>query len=156
MSRSWSWPRDMACLKSWSLEAYRDGLVAFSRTQDYRAQLSVFCSGPGRAELLVTYDDPIGGHNGFRETFSRIGALSFLSHTISRSAIRLIEESSRISLHIPMTDRQLEDLQNDSDPNGMLSVGPNEPRAYWGYVSERISLSNLNSSVRLVRRNCIH
>src|ERR1700749_3392638 len=122
----------MACLKSWSLEAYRDGLVAFSRTQDYRAQLSVFCSGPGRAELLVTYDDPIGGHNGFRETFSRIGAFSFLSHTISRSAIRLIEESSRISLHIPMTDRQLEDLQNDSDPNGMLSVGRNEPRASWG------------------------
>jgi hypothetical protein len=50
----------------------------------------------------------------------------------------------------------LSDLENDNTPNGYFSVDENEARAYWGYVSEQISLTNLASGVRLVRCNCIN
>jgi hypothetical protein len=96
---------------NWTLEPYRDGLVAFSRTQDNTTQLTLFCAGPGRAELLVSYGDPVGGRDGFKNAFQTIRSFSLLTHTINRAAIKLTEELPRINLHIPLTDQQLDDLQ---------------------------------------------
>jgi hypothetical protein len=118
--------------------------------------MTLFCSGPGRAELLVSYGDPVGGQDRFKDAFYRIKAFSLLTRTINRPLVKLTEGPYGVSLHVPLTDQQLDDLQNDINPNGFLSVNGDEPRAYWGYVSEQISLTSLASSVRLVRRNCIN
>src|SRR5450759_4868162 len=40
----------------WSLEAFRNGLVIYSRSEDKNKQITIFCADGGRrAELLIAY-----------------------------------------------------------------------------------------------------
>jgi hypothetical protein len=140
----------------WKLEAFRKGIVAYSRSQDEKNQMSIFCVASGRGELLITYFDPVGGQDNFRMAFGKIEKFALLKRDIRRSSIRLEVRPNGIGLHVPLTAELITDLENNKDPYGSFSVHPDEPRVFYGYVYERISLNGLGPGVRLVRRNCIN
>jgi hypothetical protein len=39
----------------WRIEAARNGLVAFSRSEDERRQMTIYCTRAHRPELLISY-----------------------------------------------------------------------------------------------------
>src|SRR5262249_52467950 len=41
----------------WKIEAYRNGIVTFSRSQDEKRQMTFYCAGSRATILLVTYND---------------------------------------------------------------------------------------------------
>lgn len=138
----------------WKLEAFRKGVVTYSRTQDENSQMSIFCFAPGRNELLITYFDRIGQLNHFKSTFSNIERFSLFDRDILRSSIRLEVQPNSIALHVPLTDAAMDNLEKNK--HGAFSVHLDEPRVFYSFLYEEINLNNLAANVRLVKRNCIN
>ena len=135
---------------SWALAPYGNGLVAFSRTEDAKRQMTLYCVTSNRAELLITFGD--------RDIsiFSDIQRFALLDRVIARSAIRIENSGAKLQMHIPVTSDDLQALETDKNPDGAFEVDQaHEPRAYWGAIYENLNLDGLVSGVRLVRRNCI-
>ena len=140
----------------WKLEAYRRGLLAYSRTQDEKQQMTVFCDGSHNAKMLVTYSNSQEGYEAFRDAFNAVKKFSLLKRDLPRPSIKLAYQSGRMMLHVPLTSPDLDALENNNDPYGSFSVHSDEPRVFYGLVYERISLRKLADSIRLVRRNCLN
>ena len=139
----------------WKLQAYRNGLLAYSVTQDEKNQMTLLCVR-GRSELLITYNDPPGGKQKFRESVSAIRHFALLGRAVDRSAVRLTDDSTKSFLHVGLDKSNLGDLQIDVDTDGSVSIGLDEPRANYGLVQEQISTLGLAVAVRLVGRNCVN
>ena len=139
----------------WKLEAYRSGLITYSRTQDEKTQMTVFCGASRRAELVISFKVPTEGKADHQATFNSIQKFSLLGREIQRTAIRLEERPNEIIWHVPLTAGELDLLEGDKDPYGAFSVHLDEPRIHSGFVYEQINLMGLTSSIRLIRRNCV-
>ena len=140
----------------WKLEAHRSGLLAFSRTQDEKSQMTIFCDASGRSKLLITYSVSVDGRDEFRKAFNVVQKFSLLKRDIARASIRLENYTDGVRLHVPLSTTDLNDLEANADPYGSFSVHMDEPRVHYGLAFEQISLRGLSASVRLVRRNCIN
>jgi hypothetical protein len=140
----------------WGLEPYRNGLVAFSRTQDGARQMTLYCTNSNRAELLITYNNvEAAGPNSWRSSIAEIKNFALLNRIITGSAIKIESAGGELQLHVPLTSRDLQALEADHDPNGAFEANSTSPHAYWGLVYENLNLDSLAASVRLVQRNCI-
>jgi hypothetical protein len=153
---------DPKSYSNWKLEPYRNGLIAYSQTQDQKNKMTIFCTASRRAKLLVTYYDPVdGGRKDFKSGFGYVDEFSLLDRKISRADTRLEEHSRGLDLHVPLTAKELDILESNKNPHGRFWVQVEDVNVYvhrrnvLGF-NERISLNGLSASVRLVRRNCIN
>ncbi len=141
----------------WRIEAHRNGIVAFSRTQDEKRQMTIYCSVSRSAEMLVTYKDlDAPTSRGFVESLNDIQKFALLDRPILRSAVKVEIADARVQLRVPLSLGDLQALETDGNPDGAFTVHPDEPRAHYGAVYENLNLDGLAVNLRLARRNCIN
>jgi hypothetical protein len=141
----------------WRVEAHRNGLVAFSRSQDEKRQMTIYCLVSHRAELLLTYTntDP-ETLNFLKTTFGQIQKFALLKRDVVRATVKLEIAGATVQLRVPLASDDLDALEKDSDPYGSFSVHQDEPRSHYGAVYENLNLDGLAANVRLARRNCVN
>jgi len=141
----------------WKIEAHRNGLVAFSRSQDEKRQMTIYCVGSRGAELLVTYSDmDASAVKNLEEIMSEIKKFSLLNRPILGASIKIEVADKKLQLRVPLSPDDIEAFKTDRDPEGMFTVHPDEPRAFYGAVYENLNLDGLAINVRLAQRNCVN
>jgi len=141
----------------WGIEPSRNGLVAFTRTQDEKHQMTVYCFNSHRAELLVTYQDVDPSTLEYlTQSLGGIQKFALLNRAIMRTAVKIDIVGAKIRLRVPLELNDLQALESDSDPKGAFSVHFDEPRVFLNAVYENVNLDGLAAAVRLARRNCIN
>ena len=142
----------------WSLEAFRNGLVIYSRSEDENKQITIFCADGGRqAELLIAYKEM--DHETLeylQRAFAGIQKFQLLKNAVFRADTKLKAGPKGATLTVPLQKTDLDALEADRDPYGSFQVHLDEPHVYYNAVYEGISLENLGSSIKLMRRNCIN
>lgn len=120
----------------WGIEAARNGLVAFSRSQDDKRQITIYCAKPHRPELLITYKD------------MDPSALEYL-----KSALRQIRKLALLQRTLMMTSTCLSPLTIFRQSNWTTIQTAQCPcirtRRVLITTHENISLEGLTSAVQL-------
>jgi hypothetical protein len=141
----------------WKIEAYRNGIVTFSRSQDEKRQMTVYCAGSRATILLVTYSDREQSVVKARsEVLNQIQKFALLGRPILRAAIKIEKTDTTLQLRIPLSVSDIQALESDNDPDGAFVVHEDEPRAHYGAVNENLNPDGLAANLRLAQRNCIN
>ncbi len=143
-----SWrPNDF---RPWQIEAYGDGLVAFSKSYDEHLTLTLYCAN-GRRALLFTEDMTVaspGQHRVFfPEAITGARAIDVLGTTVAPAAIRVVEdgEATRVTFSLP------EGFV--AGASSQISNINHAPHVYWFGV--QASGEGLAVNAALAFRNCI-
>ncbi|WHQ68613.1 hypothetical protein [Methylorubrum extorquens] len=152
--KDWKVRYDPKAYGKWQTEAYKDGIVIFSRTQDERSQTTLFCTRGG-AELLIShkglgreYTDNVAAAYATMQSFDLFG------RTIPRAATRLSKTPDTLTLRVPVSKAELDAMQAYKLKAGGFGPGDDEPSANRQVFLEDLPVDGLERHVRLLRGNC--
>lgn len=129
-------------LKTWHVEPYRRGLVAYARSQDEHSQLTLFCEKRSR-KLLYTTSEAVG-------IAQDSGAITFLGADIERKDVAITQSSAGTSMLFPLPKDFTPSINQSSN---VLSNVNSTPHVGWFQIG--FEANGLQEAARLAFKNCI-
>lgn len=152
--KDWKVRYDPKAYARWQAEAFKDGIVIFSRTQDEQSQASLYCTR-GSTEMLITYKG-LGREyvENVAAGYATIETFVFFGRNIPRAATRLTKTADSLALRVPLSKAELDAMQAYKSKIGGFGPGDEEASVNREIFSEYFPVEGLERHVRLLRRNC--
>lgn len=131
----------------WLLEAYGEGLVVYSRSQDSNNQITIFCGSNRRMNFRLTFEDSEMAAS-FITANEGMTSIHVLGESIPSRLLKITRSDLQVAISGPWNLRQV-DYRDVFFVEGVV-----------GSVRDRFALYNFNStrfeeSVKLAESNCI-